>query len=89
MIDLLRFMYPNASTEGLIRISNFCVLLGWVFTFLGVLGTSIESVAQRKILYEGFPIIIIGLFFVIHMGMHSNISFTNFFYCTQFLIPIP
>jgi hypothetical protein len=89
MIDLLRFMYPNASTETLIQISNFCVLLGWFLICLVVLGTSVEAVAQRKIIYEGFPLIFMGLFLVIPMGMYSNISFANFFYCTQFLIPIP
>ena len=88
MIDLLRFMYPNVSGEYLIQISNFCVALSWILASFGVRGTSIESVAQRKIQYEGFLVILIGLFLVIPMGIHSNISF-NFFYCIQFLIPIP
>jgi hypothetical protein len=89
MIDLLRFMHPNASGEYLIQISNFCVLLGWFLICLVVLGTSVEAVAQRKIIYEGFPLIFIGLFLVIPMGIHSNISVTNFFYYFQLLIPIP
>ena len=88
MIDILRFMYPNASVEYLISTSNVCVIIGWVIVYLGVLGLFMESIGQRRLVYEAFPLIICGLFFIESLGMHSNISFTNFFDCMPFIIPI-
>lgn len=83
MIDLLKYVYPNVSTAEIIQISNFCVYLGWVLTYLGLLGTTVESIGQKRIFYEGFPLIFLGLFSIISMGTHSNVSFSNFFCCTQ------
>ena len=88
MIDLLKFVYPNVSTAELTNISNFCVFLGGVLSFLGILSIVVESIGQKKVFLEGFPLMFVGLFFIIPMGMHSNISFTSFFYCIQLLIPI-
>ena len=88
MIDLLKFVYPNVSTVELTNISNFCVFLGGFLTFLGLLSIVVESIGQKELFLEGFPLVFLGLFFVIPMGMHSNVSFSSFFYCIQFLIPI-
>ena len=88
MIDLLKFVYPNASPAELTQISNFCVFLGWVIVCLGLLGTVVESIGQMKLIYEGFPLILMGFFFIIPMGMHSSASLFSFFYNTQIIIPI-
>jgi len=88
MIDILRFFYPDASTEYLISISNYCVLLGWFIVFVGALGLVMESIGQKRLFYEAFPLILCGLFFIECLGMHSNISFTNFFDCMPVIIPI-
>ena len=88
MIDLLKFVYPNVSMVELTNISNFCVFLGGVLSFLGILSIVVESIGQKKVFLEGFPLVFLGLFFIIPMGMHSNISFSSFFYCIQLLIPI-
>jgi len=79
MIDILRFMYPNASDEYLISISNFCVLIGWCFVFVGALGLFMESIGQKRLFYEAFPFILCGFFWIECLGMHSNISLANFF----------
>ena len=78
MIDILRFLYPNASDESLISGSNFFVLMGWFFIFLGASGLVVESIGQRRLFYEAFPLINLGFFFIECLGMHSN-----FFYWTQ------
>jgi len=72
MIDILRFLYPNASDESLISGSNFFVLMGWCFIFLGASGLVLESIGQRRLVYEIFPVIILGFFFIECLGMHSN-----------------
>ena len=90
LIDILRFMYPNASAEYLISTSNFCVMIGWGFIFLGALGLFMESIGQRRLFYEAFPLIIGGLFFIEALGMHSNIPYHSFFdFIYQILVPIP
>ena len=88
MIDVLKLMYPYASPTELTQISNFCVFLGWFLICLGFFSTIIESIYQKKVFYEGFPLILFGLFFIILMGIHSDISFFNNYYCIQFLIPM-
>ena len=72
MIDILRFVYPNASAEYLISISNVCVIIGWFNAFLGLLGLFMESIGQKRLFYEAFPLIILGFFFIEVLGMHSN-----------------
>ena len=79
MFDILRFMYPNASAEYLVGMSNLFVIFGCVFMFLGVLGLILESIGQKRLFYEAFQLILAGLFLMETFGMHSNISFTNFF----------
>ena len=74
MFDILRFVYPNASAEYLISISNVCVIIGWVFVFLGASGLIIESIGQKRLFYEAFPMIILGIFWIISLGMHSDFS---------------
>ena len=86
MIDILRFMYPNASDEYLISISTTCALIGWCIVSLGVLGLFMESIGQRRLFYEAFPLILCGFFFIECLGMHSNIS--QFFDCVPIVIPI-
>ena len=73
MIDILRFMYPNASAEYLIEMSNLFVIYGSVFIFLGVLGLILESIGQKRLFYEAFQLIILGLFLMKTFGMHSNL----------------
>jgi len=72
MIDIIRFMYPNASDESIISGSNFFVLMGWCFIFIGASGLVVESIGQRRLFYEAFPLIILGFFFIEVLGMHSN-----------------
>jgi len=79
MIDILRFLLPNASVDDLITTSNAFVLFGWFIVFFGVLGLFMESIGQRRLFYEAFPLILFGLFMIEPLGMHSNISLTNFF----------
>jgi len=88
MIDIVRFVYPDASPEYLAEISNFFVIVGWMFMFLGVLGLFMESIGQKRLFYEAFQLIFLGLFCMISLGMHSN--FTIFFSSvTPVLVPIP
>ena len=79
MIDILRFLLPNASVDYLTKTSNAMVLFGWVMVSLGLLGFFMESIGQRRLVYEAFPLILIGLFMIEPLGMHSNISLMNFF----------
>ena len=79
MIDILRFLLPNASVDDLITTSNAFVLFGWFIVFFGVMGLFMESIGQRRLFYEAFPLILFGLFMIEPLGMHSNISLTNFF----------
>ena len=79
MIDILRFLLPNASVDYLTKTSNAMVLFGWFIVSFGVLGLFMESIGQRRLFYEAFPLILFGLFMIIPLGMHSNISLTNFF----------
>ena len=79
MTDILRFLLPNASVDYLISTSNGFVLFGWFMVSFGLLGLFIESIGQRRLLYEAFPLILLGLFLIEPLGMHSNISLTNFF----------
>jgi len=72
MIDILRFLYPNASDDSIISGSNFFVLMGWCFIFLGASGLVVESIGQRRLIYEAFPLIILGFFFIEVLGMHAN-----------------
>ena len=88
MIDILRFVFQNASAEYLTEVSNVFVIVGWMFMFLGVLGLFMESIGQKKIFYEAFPVILFGLFCMIPLGMHSN--FTQFFSSViPVLVPTP
>ena len=90
MFDILRFMYPNASDESLSSGSNFFVLMGWCFIFIGASGLVVESIGQGRLFYEAFPLIIFGLFCIEALGMHSNIPYHSFFdFIYQILIPIP
>ena len=75
MIDIIRFMYPNASDESIISGSNFFVLMGWCFIFIGASGLVVESIGQRRLFYEAFPLIILGIFFMEVFGMHANFSY--------------
>ena len=72
MIDILRFLYPNASDDSIISGSNFFVLMGWCFIFIGASGLVVESIGQRRLVYEAFPLIILGFFFIEVLGMHAN-----------------
>jgi len=89
MFDILRFMYPNVSVEYLIEVSNFFIIAGSIFIFLGVLGLILESIGQKRLFYEAFQLILLGLFLMKTFGMHSNFSVPRFFsFGIQFLIPI-
>ena len=88
MFDILRFVYPNASTDYLIMISGTFVLLGIIIICLAVARVFTEAIVQKKLLYEAFPAILLGLFCIFPLGMHSTISFSNFLNYFQLLNPI-
>ena len=88
MFDILRFVYPDASTDYLIMISGTFVLLGMIIICLAVARVFTEAIVQKKLLYEAFPAILFGLFCIIPLGMHSTISFSNFLNYFQLLNPI-
>ena len=88
LIDILRFVYPDASTDYLIMISSTFVLLGVIIICLAVARVFTEAIAQKKLFYEAFPAILFGLFCIIPLGMHSTISFSNFLNYFQLLNPI-
>ena len=89
MIDILRILFPNASADYLFSASLFFVVFGAFGIYLGVTGLILESIAQKRLFYEAFPGILFGLFCIIPLGMHSNISFPDFLKCFQLLISIP
>ena len=90
MFDILKFLFPNASDEYLISTGNSFVLIGWFMVSLGAFGFFIESIGQRRLFYEAFPLILFGLFCIEALGMHSNIPYHSFFdFIYQILIPIP
>ncbi len=86
MIDFLRFLLPNASAEYLTSTSNAMVLFGWFFVSLGLVGFFMESIGQRRLVYEAFPLILAGLFLIVPLGMHTDISVANFF---EIIISLP
>jgi len=88
LFDILKFVYPDASTDYLIMISSTFVLLGMIIICLAVARFFTEAIIQKKLLYEAFPAILFGLFCIIPLGMHSTISFSNFLNYFQLLNPI-
>ena len=88
MFDILKLMYPDASPLELTLLSNFCVFLGCFLLSLGLFATVIESIYQKKLFYEGFPLILLSLFVIIVMGMHSNISIFSFLNANQILTSV-